>query len=217
MAVLGGLPVAWLLVALLANPAGSVSVTFAPPVLLGSMNATVRAGSLSLGASNESKLDNFFSLGDGIIIGQYGDAGQFGTHMPIMLSRDSGRTWTSPATVPCVAKNASAVARNASLFQCFSGDSIVYSKRSEGALGVRTLGLPTPDSTAAAQGRWDFVSQSTEYAIDNTTGKLTIATLDRRVRFVGTPTKPHAGCWVGTSGFSWSTGSAVRSAALVCC
>ena len=104
--------------------------------------------------------------------------------MPILLSRDSGKTWTSPATVPCDR----AAAHNQSQFQCFNGDSIVLRNASSssgmtGKLSVRTLGMPTPDDDG------DVSSLSTEYTVDKSTGKLTVTVLDRQVRFVGTPFK----------------------------
>ena len=53
-----------------------------------------------------------------------------------------------------------------------------------GKLSVRTLGLPTPDDDGTA-----VSSLSTEYTVDKSTGELTVAVLDRQVRFVGTPWK----------------------------
>ena len=101
--------------------------------------------------------------------------------MPILLSRDSGKTWTSPATVPCDR----AAAHNQSQFQCFNGDSIVLrnASSSSGKLSVRTLGMPTPDDDGSVS------SLSTQYTVDKSTGKLTVTVLDRQVRFVGTPYK----------------------------
>ena len=100
--------------------------------------------------------------------------------MPILLSQDRGRTWTSPATVPCDR----AAAHNQSQFQCFNGDSIVLrNASSSGKLSVRTLGMPTPDDDG------NVSSLSTEYTVDKSTGKLTVTVLDRQVRFVGTPYK----------------------------
>eukprot|EP01051_Picozoa_sp_SAG22_P020189 SAG22_NODE_3984_length_1437_cov_1.175635_1_plen_139_part_10 len=116
--------------------------------------------------ANESTNDNFHSLDPNTIIGQYGDPGQFdhcfhnpehcsppdAKTMPILLSLDAGRTWTSPAAVSC-----NPTTHNATEFQCFSGDSIVVRNASDGRLAVRTLGVPSP---VGQEG--EFASQGTE-------------------------------------------------------
>ena len=121
--------------------------------------------------------------------------------MPILLSLDAGRTWSSPAAVSC-----NPTTHNATEFQCFSGDSIVVQNSSDGRLAVRTLGVPSP---VGQEG--EFASQGTEFSVDKITGHLTIAKPGRTVRFLGTQPLPHMGCWTGVRapGFSWATTTSI--------
>jgi polygalacturonase len=175
--------------------------SFSPPMLLGgAVQATLPNGSVTVYHSNESKVDHFHALDGSTIIGQYGDPGYYDGQMPILLSRDAGKSWTSPVTVPCNRLTQ----HNQSQFQCFSGDSIVLKNSNAGGkLVVRTLGLPSPT------GDGEFVSLGTEFTVDAVTGNLTVALLDRKVRFVAPPWKLHAGCWTGPTGFSWSTATSI--------
>lgn len=175
--------------------------SFSPPVLLGgAVQAALPNGSVTIYHSNESKVDHFHALDGSTIIGQYGDPGYYDGQMPILLSRDAGKSWTSPATVPC---NRLAL-HNQSQFQCFSGDSIVVKNSNAGGkLVLRTLGLPSPT------GDGGFASLGTEFTVDTVTGNLTVAMLHRKVMFVGAPSKLHAGCWTGQTGFSWSTATSI--------
>lgn len=165
--------------------------------------------------ANESTNDHFHALDQNTIIGQYGDPGQFAhcfhnpehcsppdaKTMPILLSLDAGRTWSSPAAVSC-----NPTTHNATEFQCFSGDSIVVQNSSDGRLAVRDLGVPSP---VGQEG--EFASQGTEFSVDKITGHLTIAKPGRTVRFLGTQPLPHTGCWTGVRapGFSWATTTSI--------